>query len=158
MTRQTTSAAFEDMDEETKECIENCEESNRACLRAVAYAVAEGSKEEAQHIRFFLDASDLSRLHVNLMLRESEWHTRIAEVCADACERCAEECDELEGEPFEACAEACRKAAETCRGMAEKGAAHGGEMEDKGEEGETETRRGRRTGSRRESGRVGARV
>lgn len=128
--RTRAAATFEDLDETMKECIENCEESNRACLRAVAYAMREGTEENAHHIRFFLDAADLSRLHVNLMLRESEFHPRVAELCAEVCERCAEECDELEGEPFEACATACREAAETCREMSQESVGHQAETEE----------------------------
>jgi hypothetical protein len=39
-------------------------------------------------------------------------------VCADACERCVESCDALDGDEMKRCAEICRRCAESCREMA----------------------------------------
>ncbi len=77
-----------------------------------------GQHAEARHITTLLDCAEICQTSANFMLRGSELHTRTCAVCADVCQRCAEESDRMGNDvQMRACAEACRHCAESCRRM-----------------------------------------
>jgi hypothetical protein len=103
-------------------CIENCLETHRACLQSVTHTLSNGgirTHEGSALVRALIGCADLCRLHADFMLMGSEYHPLVAGVCAEICERCAEECSHFKDEKLQACAEACRRSAASCREMAD---------------------------------------
>lgn len=65
------------------------------------------------------DCADLCALCTQFMFRNSEFHAHLCGVCAEACDRCAAECEKHDhDEHCKRCAAACLRCAESCRQMA----------------------------------------
>jgi hypothetical protein len=78
-----------------------------------------GRHAESAHIRLMLDCAEICQTSANFMLRGSELHSRTCGVCAEVCERCARDCEQLGDDAhMRACAEACRRCADSCKHMA----------------------------------------
>jgi Domain of Unknown Function (DUF326) len=101
----------------TADCIDNCLEAAQACEWCADACAGEG-EEMARCLRLCRDVADLTTLHARFMARNSNYSAELAQVCAGACEECAEECDRHEAEHCQVCADALRDCAETCREMA----------------------------------------
>ncbi|HLP39956.1 MAG TPA: four-helix bundle copper-binding protein, partial [Fibrobacteria bacterium] len=71
-------------------------------------------------IRLDLDCSDACLQTARALLRGSEMSVYVCRLCAEICDRCAEECRNHAGmmEYCRVCAEACEAAAEACRMVA----------------------------------------
>jgi hypothetical protein len=104
---------------EMQQCIQNCLDCHRICMETVAHCLQMGGKHaDAAHITTLLDCAEICQTSANFMLRGSAFHARTCAVCADVCTRCAEECEQMDGEQMQACAAACRRCAESCQRMA----------------------------------------
>jgi hypothetical protein len=107
---------------EMRRCIDECVSCHEVCLEAVTHCLEKGGEHaRADHIRLLLDCVQICQTSADYMLRGSEFHTRVCEVCADVCERCAKDCDRFDDEVMRRCAEECRRCAESCRQMARAG-------------------------------------
>lgn len=102
------------------QCIENCQGCHRICLETVTYCLQQGKKHaEAGHVRLLLDCAEICQTSANFMLRGSDLHGRTCAVCAEVCERCAQDCEEFGNDaPMRVCAETCRRCADSCHQMA----------------------------------------
>ena len=105
------------LSDEMAECTDNCLEAAQAC-EWCADACADEGGDMARCIRLCRDVADLTTLHARFMARNSNYSAELAEVCAGACEECAEECDRHDDEHCQVCADVLRECAETCRNMA----------------------------------------
>lgn len=105
---------------EMQQCIQNCLDCHRICVETAAHCLqVGGTHAEASHITTLLDCAEICQTSANFMLRGSMFHGRTCGVCADVCERCAQECALMTDDAqMQACAEACRRCAESCRQMA----------------------------------------
>ena len=112
------------MNDEMRRCIEECHSCHEICLEAVAHCLQKGGKHAAAtHITALLDCAESCDTSANFMLRGSEHHSHVCEVCAEVCEACAASCDELsDDDMMRRCAEECRRCAESCRKMAKTAA------------------------------------
>jgi hypothetical protein len=107
------------MSEEMQRCIQACLDCHRICLETVTHCLQMGGKHaDPAHIRLLLDCAEICQTSANFMLRGSDLHGRTCAVCAEVCERCAQDCAQFDDAQMKACAEACRRCAESCRRMA----------------------------------------
>lgn len=127
-----------------RECIENCQDCHRVCLETIQYSLAQGERyAERLHLRLLMDCAEICQVSANFMLRGSESHARVCELCARICEDCAQSCDRLavpavgtgaalsyhsgrasahldhSDEQMSQCSEICRRCAESCKKMSE---------------------------------------
>lgn len=109
--------------DQMRRCIDECQSCAAICLDSVSYCLEMGGKHTgAEHIRTLLDCAEACQTSSNFMLRSSQLHPRVCDVCAEACERCAAACERFDDEHMRRCAEECRRCAESCRSMAKTGA------------------------------------
>jgi len=85
-------------------------------MEMVSYCMSRGDKyADPDHIFDLLDCAQICQLAADLMLRNSELSVGISAVCADACENCAESCEEFTNDArMVEAADMCRACAESC--------------------------------------------
>ncbi|XVH32121.1 four-helix bundle copper-binding protein [Haloferacaceae archaeon DSL9] len=105
------------LDDEMQNCLDNCLEAAQACEWCADACAGEG-EEMADCIRLCRDVADIATLHARFIARDSAFESDLAGVCADACEECADECEQHDHDHCQVCAEVLRECAETCRSMA----------------------------------------
>jgi len=101
--------------EACNDCAVECEHCASACLGE------EDVASMARCIRLDLDCAMFCRNAAQLMSRGSEFAVQFCELCADACDACAAECEKHPMDHCKACAKACRRCAAECRRMAQAG-------------------------------------
>lgn len=103
------------------DCVEDCVASHRMCLETAAYAAKQGGAlATAPLIAMLTDCAELCQTTANSMLRESALHRIICRACAEACERCAQEClGHGKDEQMARCSATCRQCGASCRMMAD---------------------------------------
>lgn len=70
-----------------------------------------------QCARLCRDVTDIATLHARFVARNSDYGNQLAELCADLCEACAEECERHDTDHCNRCAEVLPRCAEHCRSM-----------------------------------------
>lgn len=107
-------------DQNIQHCIQNCLDCHRVCVETVAYCLQQGGRHaEPAHIRVLLDCAEICQTSANFMIRGSNLHGRTCGVCAEICQRCADECAQFgSDQKMKECVDACRRCAESCRVMA----------------------------------------
>ena len=100
-------------------CIETCSDCAVACENCASACLSEVDVLQLTRcIRLDLDCAELCRATAALLARDSEFSDAMIELCADACEACAQECDRHEHmEHCADCAHLCRRCAAKCRGL-----------------------------------------
>ena len=100
--------------------IDQCEKCHDVCVRSLTHGLAQGGRQAASdHIRTLLDCIQMCAVCASFMLRESTFHGRVSEICAEICDACAESCERFPDDKVtRACAHECRQCAESCRKMA----------------------------------------
>lgn len=108
------------MSAEMQECLRNCEECASTCWETIAYCAQQGGKHiEPAHLEALLDCAQICTTTVSLLARASALHPAQCGVCAEACRRCQESCEQFDDdEQMRACAEACARSAKSCEQMA----------------------------------------
>ena len=103
-----------------QECIRNCTDCHRVCLETIAYCLQQGGKyAEANHIRLMQDCAQICQTSADFMIRGSELHKHTCGLCAEICDRCAQDCASfLDSREMHQCAEMCKRCAASCRQMA----------------------------------------
>ena len=105
---------------ELDRCIRDCLDCARSCYETITHCLELGGDHARRaHINALLDCAGACETTAAFMARGSELHQRLCAVCADACERCAAECERFPDDQMMAeCARICRQTAESCRKMA----------------------------------------
>jgi hypothetical protein len=89
-------------------CAATCEYCATACLK----------EEDIDMMRNCImldrDCADICRLTATLLSRNSDNTDRILEVCAEVCQKCADECKHHEHDHCQDCARVCSDCAEAC--------------------------------------------
>jgi hypothetical protein len=108
------------IDPAVRRCIDECVRCHEVCLSTLPYCLEQGGMHaEESHVTLLLDCANICQTSADFMLRGSDEHSRICAACAAICQRCADDCDQFDGdEVMEACAESCRRCAESCSQMA----------------------------------------
>jgi len=104
------------------DCIDHCLASHRMCLETAAYATQQGGAlASAALVAMLTDCAELCQATANSMLRKSSLHTILCRACADACERCSQECVRHgDDRQMERCSTTCKTCAASCREMVAK--------------------------------------
>lgn len=105
--------------EQMRDCIDNCTSCHGICLETVSHCLEQGGRHaDSQHITMLLDCAQICQVSADYMLRGSNLHQQTCAVCADVCERCAQDCGQFTEDFMLRCAEECRLCAQSCRDMA----------------------------------------
>lgn len=106
-------------------CIEECFNCAQACTSCADACLGEDAVQDLTRcIRLNLDCADICIATGKIMSRltDADWSLSKAqaEICAEACRKCAEECQLHAGnhDHCGVCAESCRRCAEACEAMA----------------------------------------
>lgn len=104
-----TEARFHSCIEACRQVVEICEHTASACL------AQENAADLETCIRLNLDTAAICSLVVHLMARDSRFIPSVTQLCAQACETCATECEKYDYDFCKAAARACRGCADECR-------------------------------------------
>lgn len=87
------------------------------CLHCLEACQSEKSKDKLQRCMMLnQDCEDICRLTAQLFERKSENAEMFLKLCAEMCDKCAEECEKHSlMEHCKKCADVCRSCAEMCR-------------------------------------------
>lgn len=104
-----------------QECIEACYDCAQTCTSCADACLGEQSVQElVRCIRLNLDCAEICTTTGDILVRVTDPDTALSrkqvEACAEACRRCAEECERHAGdhEHCRICAEACRRCEQAC--------------------------------------------
>ncbi len=108
------------MSGEMQRCIDNCTNCHKICEETLSYSLQMGGKHaEASHIQMLIDCAQTCVTSADFMLRGSVLYGQVCGVCAQACSRGAQSCEQFGGDAqMKSCADMCRQCAESCRQMA----------------------------------------
>lgn len=107
---------------EMRECIQNCVDCRSLCTEMLSHCLRLGGPHaDAGHIRMVLDCIQICGTSADFMLRGSDVHPLICEICAEVCRHCAEDCRNIAkgDEVMLRCAEQCERCSESCERMAQ---------------------------------------
>lgn len=109
------------MGEQMQSCISACNTCSAVCLETIQHCLKMGGKHaEQSHIRMLMDCAEICQTSANYMLRGSELHGLTCGVCAEICQRCADDCAQFgDDQMMQRCADACRLCAQSCKEMAQ---------------------------------------
>lgn len=108
-------------DDVLQACAKACSDCQRACDMCTthcAHLLAEGKKEHATTLATCQDCADFCVAASQVAARGGPFAALICESCAEACARCAKECEKFpDDKHMKMCAEECRKCEKACREM-----------------------------------------
>lgn len=116
---QMTNAA----DAKADSCCIQCKDCERTCLACVDACLDElaGKADRKNCIKLCLDCADICGVCSKIAARGGPLEATIAVACADACEKCAAECEKhKDDKACQACAEQCKKCAKECKEQGKK--------------------------------------
>ena len=111
------------------DCIAQSMESARLCEKSARICYMLGNTALNPCIKLCRDCAEICFLDAKFMLRETPFHFRTSELCAEICDACAIACDQavstVQGSGMErdlllACATACRRNSERCGQMTQR--------------------------------------
>lgn len=113
------------MNDKFDECIRSCLLSARLCEESHAHSMVMDLTGLEDCTAASRDCADICLLTMQLMARASDLRVAAARLCADACDRCARECEREASSQgghdrtlLERCAASCRETARHCDDIA----------------------------------------
>lgn len=104
-----------------RECARACSDCQRecdSCATHCANLLAKGRKEHLGTLATCRDCADFCSAAAEIVARGGPFASLICQSCAEACARCAKECEKFpDDEHMQACAKECRKCEKACREM-----------------------------------------
>ncbi|HEY7120164.1 MAG TPA: four-helix bundle copper-binding protein [Tepidisphaeraceae bacterium] len=108
--------------QDLQHCIEECTACHAACIATIQHCLGIGGRHAARdHIRLMADCAQICRTSADFMIRGSDLHPLTCGVCAEVCQRCGDDCEQMAGgtdAEMRRCADQCHRCAESCRQMA----------------------------------------
>jgi len=104
-------------------CYLQCKECEKTCLACVDSCLDElaGNADRKNCIKLCLDCADICGVCSKIAARGGPLEATIATACAEACEKCAAECEKhKDDKACQACAERCKKCAKECKEQGKK--------------------------------------
>lgn len=102
-------------------CAEACSDCARmcdSCSTHCAELLARGKDEHLKTLHTCQDCADFCVAAAQIVARRGTFSDLICQSCAEACARCAKECEaHKDDRHMQACAEECRKCEKACREM-----------------------------------------
>lgn len=106
---------------DTRTCIDNCLKCHSICTETINHCLNLGNEHaNPEHIQILMDCAQICQTNADFMLRSSELHASLSNVCKEACIRCANDCEKISktDELMKQCAQWCNTCAESCAKMA----------------------------------------
>lgn len=109
-------------------CIALCLECARLCEKCATACRQLGNNALNHCIALCRNCAEICFLDAKFMLRETPFHFRTCQLCAEICNECATECDKavsivqgsgIERDLLQQCGETCHRCSETCAHMAQ---------------------------------------
>jgi hypothetical protein len=102
---------------ETRYAIQEALRCHAVCLATAMTVCLEtgGEHVKPQHFRLMMDCVAACQFAADMMAHKSQFHRQACALCADICEACANDCEQMDG--MEECVAACVSCAKTCRAM-----------------------------------------
>jgi hypothetical protein len=98
------------------EILRECQSCQVACLQTVAHCLeVGGSHANPELLQRLADTAEFCAVSASFLARGSDAFEGICAVCADLCERCAQDCEGFGDEQMKSCAAACRACSDACR-------------------------------------------
>lgn len=108
-------------DEMLQACAKACSDCQRACSSCSTHCAHELHAGHIDHIATLAtcqDCADFCSSAAEIVARGGPFAALICESCAEACSRCAAECEKFKDDKhMKMCAEECRKCEKACREM-----------------------------------------
>ena len=102
-------------------CAKACSDCQRecdACATHCAHMVLEGKKDHLTTLMTCQDCANICATASHIVARGGPFAGLICEPCAEACARCAKECERFpQDKHMKQCAEECRKCEKACKEM-----------------------------------------
>ena len=115
MTLTETASEMDHLNEEQRDCLENCFEASETSEWCADQCIGEEGMDKCA--RLCRDVADATALHARFMARNSGYSTQFARVCAGLCEEAAAECERHDDHHCQKTAEVLRECVESCRTM-----------------------------------------
>jgi hypothetical protein len=126
--RSANAPRHDEHNEAFQECAEACSDCQRACDTCATHCAHLMHAGEGEHVTTLMtcqDCADICACASQCCARGGPFVGLICEASAEACSKCAEECEKFpDDKHMAACAKECRKCERACRGML-KHADHG---------------------------------
>jgi hypothetical protein len=104
-----------------KSCYDACNECALACNKAFHHCVQQASAGKPRHAtvaQTVADCAAFCALSAELIARRSTMMVFSCQGCADACRRCARDCESFDTDlEMKICLDACQRCEESCRNM-----------------------------------------
>jgi len=102
-------------------CAEECNKCQQACDSCATHCaklLAQGKKHHLVTLQTCLDCSVHCSAAATIVARQGPFSDTICKACAEACARCAKECEKHDDDAtMKQCAAACRSCERACRDM-----------------------------------------
>jgi hypothetical protein len=93
----------------------DCGQCSKVCDTTAKSAAKKGATYAAA-VTLMKDCSKICKLSDDM--HGSQFEAKVAELCADACNKCAASCEELKDNSLQNCIEECRKCETSCKKVA----------------------------------------
>ena len=85
-------------------------------MTAMTHSLESDLHNRAQHFRLLLDCAGACAFAADMLAHKTQFHTQVCTLCADMCDTCAQDCEQLGN--LNDCVVACRDAAARSRDLA----------------------------------------
>ncbi|SMB79225.1 protein of unknown function [Desulfonispora thiosulfatigenes DSM 11270] len=100
-------------------CIDSCAKCSRACYECFEACLNEPDlKERKNCVSTLVECAQMCQMSVGMMSMSGQFSKQHCQVCAEICDKCAQECAMFKDDHCQKCADICRQCADECRKMA----------------------------------------